>query len=215
MTNSDQSEREESSVEETRKWVAGSLQRLSETRPWLRDRLGDAVNDVVLLLLQREGPTIWEAFSRKLFGTPESQAAKYLACRAINHVLDRMRERRRVEIKPGSADYDPLVAAEGRRQRRTVGSDQLLGDMVHDVPDRRDSAPLTLDRKFDVEAALEGLDPDSREVTERRFVRGETWDEIAEALQISVGRARARFADAAHALSIRLRSYNEETRSDT
>ena len=120
------------------------------------------------------------------------------------------------QFEPGR-DFSPWLATIARRaaidvlrreERRPAGS--------LDVADPFDSALVTLpaspehiETVWSVRAAIEGLEPDEREIVKMQHIEGHTHAEIAERLNIAVGTVKSRSHRAHRRLANRLAHVQE------
>ncbi|WP_165072959.1 RNA polymerase sigma factor [Paludisphaera rhizosphaerae] len=191
--------------EEGRRQIANLLRSTAAKRPWIQSELDDAENEVVLILLDRVGSNIWEDLSPRKFGSEAARQARRSLFQAVQIVSDRLRNRRRVEIKPGDADYDP-DADKTRRQRRTIAPDWHLGDDAERVVDDAVEDGV----RIDVRTALDGLQPQQRRIVVQRVVQGLTWEQIAAELKVTASQARSQFSSARSVLADWLRAYSDD-----
>ena len=154
------------------------------------------------------GP-IRHKFSRQYLGDAEYVTVKNAVFRAIETALDRLRQRHKVEVRPGSIWFDPSRSKAGRRQRRELPRNEFLGDDDHFIPDGTASGSGAHETSLDIGNALEALSPIARAIVLRKTQLEETWESISADLGIPVSRVKVLYKSAIARLTALLESYRE------
>ncbi len=198
-------------VKDACRQIRSLLMKLNRVRSWPSEKVDDALSEIVTRLQSELGSRVWHDFHQANFGTHGYEIAKRAVFRTIDLVMDRMRERHKVEVKPGSVYYneEKSGSVRGLRQRRDLGPEQSLGEAdryVEDTPPFKQDA----DARLDINDACVSLTETQRIVVARRIFDSESWVEIATALQLPEYRVRRTYDEAIALLGTRLRSYQRD-----
>jgi hypothetical protein len=160
----------------------------------------DAVNECLAMLLAEQGSAFWDGFRNRATLGFELQRIVY---RSVDRALWRVLDLSRREVR----DLFPSTPAGGGRRRairprhqELVDEQQLVDQIASDVESR--------DRRIDVRAALQTLEPKVQYVLIARVVSRTGWDKIASEQGVSTYHVQACFHKAIHTLSQYLRSYS-------
>jgi DNA-directed RNA polymerase specialized sigma24 family protein len=180
---------------------------LTRPRGWRAEHVDEAAQEVVLLLIETRGLSILNSFVYHKFDTIEYIDAKAAIQRTVNLVLDRAREQHKIEIKQNSIEYDMTVDA-GKRQRRILPRNKMLGENDRQVIDNRDDENCR-DLVFDVAVAMDSLPAEDREIVIRRVEFHQSWRTIALELRSGIRDVKRRYDRARRTLAWQLRPYDE------
>jgi RNA polymerase sigma factor (sigma-70 family) len=172
--------------------------------------------DAALALALREGDEaavrmLYERFGGLIFTVAHHMLKDRQRAEEVTQHVFLQAWRNADQFEPGR-DFAPWLATIARRaaidvlrreQRRPTGSLEVV--------DLADSALVTLppnaeqiETVWSVRAAIEGLEPDEREIVKMQHVEGHTHAEIAERLDIAVGTVKSRSHRAHRRLASRL-----------
>jgi RNA polymerase sigma factor (sigma-70 family) len=169
------------------------------------DRQNDLTQEILARLWELE-PDLdaWNRFSNKEFGTPAYHRFHNHLLVTVRRVLDRATRTPRVE----ASALDLGNATDTGRRRRYLEPDRPLTSLEAEALPGRDPTLLNLDLGIDLRNALDALSPQARAVVTRKM-QGDTWDQIAAHLGLSVTEVRRLFAHSISRLTARLKSYGE------
>ena len=178
--------------------------------------------DADLALALREGDeaavrTLYDRFGGLVFTVAHRMLKERQRAEEVTQHVFLPAWRNADQFEPGR-DFAPWLATIARRaaidvlrreQRRPVGS--------LEVADLADSALVTMapsaeqiEMVWSVRAAIEGLEPDEREIVKMQHLEGHTHAEIAERLDIAVGTVKSRSHRAHRRLANRLAHLQEQ-----
>jgi hypothetical protein len=179
----------------------------SYRKRWLAPMVEDAVQEVEWLLQEWGLGPLRHKFSRRYFGDPDYLIVKKRVFQAIETALDRLRQRHKVEVKPGSVWFDQTRLDSGRRQRRDLPRNQHLGDHDRLVSDGTEQLAASADAALDLNTAMDALCPIGRQIVVRKVQLDQTWEAIAAEFDIPVSRAKHFYKTSIARLSKLLGSY--------
>jgi DNA-directed RNA polymerase specialized sigma24 family protein len=169
------------------------------------DRIDDVCQEVDLQLWTHHR-RVYEEFRRENFGEIQYLEARNTVRRTVDQIVDKIRDRHRIEIRPGSAHYQE-GADPTQRQRRFLDPARNLGDHDVLVTSRSGSDPNERDLATDVRLAVAQLSELQRKVTLAKAVRNQSWKQIAKDLGLSVDQAKKAYASAQAQLAATLKDY--------
>jgi DNA-directed RNA polymerase specialized sigma24 family protein len=174
---------------------------------WSQELLEDAQQEILLRLFQLHRPEVWLSLRQEEFGTPENADLRDLFLRVVGRVVEKFRNRHKVEIKCNSIDYDNSANSK-KRQRRDLQSDRHLCDRAAMVEDTRHHDTTDPGLKLDVSDAINALEPTARAIVLRRVVEDKPWRTIADDLGLPLKTVKNHYRHAMARLTDELQDYD-------
>ena len=184
-----------------------ALKSPSQRFGWSQEKLEDARQEILVRLFELRNPEVWLSLRQEAFGTPEYADLRKVFLRVVSKVVEKLRNRHKVEIKPESIDYDNSPNA-NKRQRRDLQSDRRLGEHAALVEDARHHDTTDPGLKLDVSNAISTLEPTVQAVVLRRAVEDQSWRTIADDLGLPLNTVKNHYRHAMARLTDELQDYD-------